>query len=265
MYSNRLWIVFIGMMAFFSACQSSDQKTNNTTQSAGQSDFRKVVVAEVLQATEYTYLHGKENNNDVWLAVPSMQAKAGDTYYFKGGLQMTKFESKELKRTFESILLLEKINTEPKESAIAATNNVTTSAPVADNSYSATPGNTTGTPATSEQYTRTAPVIEKKAIKVEPAKGGITIAQLFSKKSSYAGKTVKIKGQVTKFTPMVMGKNWIHIQDGTDNNGKFDLTVTSDAEAKVGDMVTLEGKIALDKDLGYGYFFDVLMEEAAKQ
>ncbi len=251
------------MAALFSACESG-QTTNNADQSKGQSNFHKVVVQEVLQATEYTYLRAKENSNDVWLAVPSMPAKAGDTYYYEGGLQMTKFESKELKKVFESIILLEKINTEPKASAIAATNNVNTSASTADNSNSTTPGNT-GTSATSEQYTRTAPVIEKKEVKIEAAKGGITIAQLFSKKDTYAGKTVKIKGQVTKFTPMVMNKNWIHIQDGTDFSGKFDLTITTDADAKVGDVVTMEGKIGLNKDLGYGYFFDVIMEEAAKK
>ena len=77
-----------------------------------------------------------------------------------------------------------------------------------------------------------------------------------------AGKTAKIKGQVTKYTPAVMGKNWIHIQDGSDFNGKFDLTVTSLNDVKVGDVVTLEGKISLNKDLGYGYFFDVIMEDA---
>ena len=62
-----------------------------------------------------------------------------------------------------------------------------------------------------------------------------------------------------------MNKNWIHIQDGTDFSGKFDLTVTSDKEVSVGDIVTLEGKIALNKDLGYGYFFDVIMEDAIKK
>jgi hypothetical protein len=90
----------------------------------------------------------------------------------------------------------------------------------------------------------------------------MTIAKLFAEKAGMAGKTVKVRGQVTKYTPMVMGKNWIHIQDGTDYQGKFDLTVTSGTEVKLGDIVTLEGKIALDKDLGYGYFFDVLMEDA---
>jgi hypothetical protein len=106
------------------------------------------------------------------------------------------------------------------------------------------------------------PVIEKKDVKVTPAAGGITIADLFSKKDKYSGKTVKIKGQVVKFNPEIMGKNWIHIQDGTESNGDFDLTVTSSSVVKVGDMITVEGKVSLDKDFGAGYFYKVIVEDA---
>ena len=184
---------------------------------------------------------------------------------------MKKFESKDLKKVFESIILLEKLNTEPKSSSVVATNkpyatsatSPTSAATGNDGSAAnnAEPGKD-GAPASATSYTRTPPSIEKKEIKVAPAKGGITIAELYGKKENYSGKTIKIKGQVTKYTPMVMGKNWIHLQDGTDAVGKFDLTVTSAAELKVGDVVTLEGKVSLNKDLGYGYFFDVIVEDA---
>lgn len=57
-----------------------------------------------------------------------------------------------------------------------------------------------------------------------------------------------------------MDKNWVHIQDGTNFKGKFDLTVTTDREFKIGDVVTFEGRISLNKDFGYGYYYEVLME-----
>jgi hypothetical protein len=250
------------MAIFFASCEQG-QETKTTT--AEQSNFHKIVVQEVLQASEYTYLRAKENNNEIWLAVPGMQAKAGDTYYYEGGVEMKKFESKELKKVFESILLLEKLNTEPKSSAIAASNKpYNATAPAAANDVPTGPatGGEQDAPATNETYTRKAPVLEKKDVKVAAAKGGINIGKLFSEKEAFAGKIVKIKGQVTKYTPLVMGKNWIHIQDGTEFNGKFDLTITSGSEVKMGDIVTLEGKISLNKDLGYGYFFDVIMEDA---
>ena len=93
----------------------------------------------------------------------------------------------------------------------------------------------------------------------------MTIKELFEKKKSYEGKTVKVRGKVTKYTPAVMNKNWIHIQDGTDAGGKFDLAITSNDEVAVGDNIVVEGKISLDKDLGYGYFFEVIMEDAKVQ
>ena len=59
-----------------------------------------------------------------------------------------------------------------------------------------------------------------------------------------------------------MKKNWIHIQDGTEFDGKFDLTITTDQEVKVGDKISVEGNVHLDKDFGFGYFYDVIVEDA---
>ena len=173
-----------------------------------------------------------------------MQALAGDTYYYSEGLPMQQFESKELHRTFDLVLFLGGVSTEPIGGKPA----------VAANPH----GGQTG----SQPYTRKAAPEVKKDIKIVVPKDCITIAELFSRKDSYAGKTVKIKGQVTKFSAEIMNKNWIHLQDGTENNGKFDLTITSAATVKNGDIVTLEGKVVLNKDFGYGYLFEVLIEDA---
>ena len=59
-----------------------------------------------------------------------------------------------------------------------------------------------------------------------------------------------------------MNKNWIHLQDGTEFDGQFDLTLTTDQQFEVGSVVTMEGKIALDKDFGYGYSYKVLLEDS---
>lgn len=104
--------------------------------------------------------------------------------------------------------------------------------------------------------------VEKLQVNVPPAEGGITIAELYAHKDTYAGKTVKIKGQVTKFNAKIMKKNWIHIQDGTDFSGKFDLAANSDITVSVGETITLEGKVLLNKDFGSGYFYEVLLEDA---
>lgn len=101
----------------------------------------------------------------------------------------------------------------------------------------------------------------KKDVKIEPCNDCTTISKLLSDKQSFSRKIVRVKGVVTKFNPQIMNKNWIHIQDGTEFQGGFDLTITTDKSVSMGDTVTFEGKITLDKDFGYGYFYPVLMED----
>jgi hypothetical protein len=101
---------------------------------------------------------------------------------------------------------------------------------------------------------------EKANISIQQCDGCIKIADLLANKKSYSGKTIKVKGSVTKFNPEIMGKNWVHIQDGTEFNGEFDLTITTDAKASIGETTTFEGTITLDKDFGYGYFYSIIME-----
>ncbi len=120
---------------------------------------------------------------------------------------------------------------------------------------------TDNTQTTEGQNYKSKVAIEKANITVEPCEGCITISNLLANKKSYSGKIIKIKGQVTKYNPEIMGKNWVHIQDGTEFQGEYDLTITTDIPVNVGQIVTFEGKIALDKDFGYGYLYNVIMEE----
>jgi hypothetical protein len=253
----------------------SCQDVNESKSSAGKNDSSSVassnlssdvvkgVVKQSLQTTNYTYILFDINNSEQWVAVPSQQVKEGETYYFRGGLVMSNFESKELGKTFDKIIFLERLSSSEEEAKIAKQPGVPLSQTNPQHTTASVPdGNNGSAPVQPSEYKRTPPVIEKKTVKIESVKGGITIGELYKNKSNYSGKIVKIRGEVTKFTPAVMGKNWIHIQDGSENNGKFDLVVTSSKEVKVGDKITIEGKISLDKDLGYGYFFDVIIEDA---
>ncbi len=111
------------------------------------------------------------------------------------------------------------------------------------------------------QTPATSSTTEKATEVIDPVEGGITIAELFANKDKYANKTVKIRGEVKKYNSKIMGKNWIHIQDGTSYSGENDLTVTTTMETKVGTIITIEGKIILDKDFGSGYMYKIIMEE----
>ncbi|MHC4324820.1 MAG: nucleotide-binding protein [Planctomycetota bacterium] len=217
--------------------QAQQQQNVHAQQGEAVVDIHKAVVQEVIQANSYTYLKVKEAESEFWIAVTKRQIDAGATISFAGGLEMNNFESKELQRTFEKIYFVDRIlGGEPSASA---------------QSMSMPHG--------------MKPELEKKEVSIEPAEGGITIGELFANRDSYADKTVLIKGQVTKVNRAIMDRNWVHLQDGTGDSGGYDLTITTGEEVNVGDVVTFEGKITLNKDFGSGYSYEVIMEQAKLQ
>ncbi|MDR2887128.1 MAG: hypothetical protein LBV26_03855 [Bacteroidales bacterium] len=106
------------------------------------------------------------------------------------------------------------------------------------------------------------PVINKIDVKIAPCADCITIEKIIANKKDLAGKTVSVKGMVTKVNEGIMDKNWIHIQDGTESEGIFDFTVTSNQTIKNGDSAIFKGTIAVEKDFGFGYSYDIIMENA---
>jgi len=222
---------FLFIASIISILFLSCQPKQNAQLPAG---VHKIVVKEVIQTNNYTYLFVEENDVEKWLAVSKMEANEGETYYYTGGFEMKNFESKELGKTFESVYFLQSVSSTP---------DIMAKEPVA------------------EPHSTGKLNVEKQDISVKPAEGGITIAELFAHKDSYAGKTVKISGMVTKYNAAIMKKNWVHIQDGSEYSGKFDLTATTDMETVEGETITVEGTVALNKDFGYGYSYDVLLED----
>ncbi len=89
-----------------------------------------------------------------------------------------------------------------------------------------------------------------------------TVAALNQNKAALAGKTVSAQGKVVKVNNGIMGRNFLHLQDGTGDAANNDLTITSKQTAKVGDQVTISGVVALNKDFGSGYAYPLLIEEA---
>jgi hypothetical protein len=233
---NVFLILVIAIATVFTACQSNKSEELNGT--------HKVVVKEVLQANAYTYLNVEENDTVQWIAVSKTDAKVGETYYFDEFMNMEYFESKDLGRIFESIYFVQELRTTLKKEPVAAKLEMPAGHMSADKHEGK-------------------PEITQTEIKVEPAEGGITIAELYSNKEKYNGKKVIIRGKIVKVNFAIMNKNWFHIQDGTSAEGNFDLTVTTaEEEIKLNEVVTVEGTVILDKDFGYGYKYDVLLQEA---
>jgi hypothetical protein len=105
-----------------------------------------------------------------------------------------------------------------------------------------------------------APTVQK----MDPPAGGLSVADVIAKRDTLSGKPVTVRGTVVKFNGGIMDRNWLHIQDGsgTADAKTNDLTITTTADAKVGDVVTMTGIVGTKKDFGAGYAYDVILEKA---
>ena len=232
--------IVVIIFVFIIACNS-----NKKEQVISQTDIHKIIAKEFFQVKDYTYIRAEEAGNEKWIAAPTFQVEVGKQYYFQKGLKMSGFESKELNKTFETIYFLDEIYTDSN-----LVSGVETLMPTLDSIH------------VDVIQPMGKPLVEKENIKIATFNGITTIANVYKDLKKIEGKIIKVKGKVTKFNAAIMNKNWVHLQDGTDFNGEFDLTATTLGEFLVGDIVTLEGKVALNKDFGYGYNYKLILEEA---
>ena len=188
-------------------------------------------VFEVLEAGRYSYVRLKDGSGDRWVAAPKVTVAVGDRVTVGNAALMENFTSPSLKRTFEQIHFANEIK-------------VVGDKPVAipEKTDPASPAQTP----------------------VEPADGGLTIEKVMSDPAGVGSEPVRVRGRVVKFNAQIMGRNWIHIQDGSGNAkaGSHDLTITTDATVRVGQTIEAVGKLVQNKDFGAGYNYPVLLEEA---
>jgi hypothetical protein len=207
----------------------------------------QVKAKEVIQTSNYTYVRVSEASQDYWCAINRADIEVGKTYFWLKGWEMTQFHSQELNRDFASVFFLETLSEKP----ILTVEPILSEKPIIG-----------GSPMAGGSMGGRQKVAEKQGISVEKADGGITIAELYTNRKSYAGKSVKIRGEVVKFSPHIMNRNWVHVQDGTKNGNDFDLVVTTHDSIPVGGIRLFEGVISLNLDFGSGYMYDVIMEDA---
>jgi len=201
-------------------------------------------VVETMSTAGYTYVLVDTGSKKLWAAAVQFAVKVGDTVNVMAEMPMPNYHSKSLDRDFELIYFAGRIS-------------VNTGGSEAVGGLPALPA---GHPPLKGETAR--PKLDLSGIK--RADGGQTIQEIFAAKSTIAGKPARVRGKVVKYNSNILGKNWLHIQDGTGNaaNKDNDLMVTTATTAKVGDMVLVTGNVSTDKDFGAGYKYSLLIEEA---
>ncbi len=257
-YQRLLFCLAIGLAVFVGLVTS-------TSAQAGDGSLTGKVL-ETMDSGGYTYLQIDTGSAKPWIAIPQSKVAVGEEVSCRPGMVMKNFSSKTLNRTFASIIFSEGLvqaaaspHLGPKQtnsgadsfaSAIAAEGQE----PQAHQVQAAGSGGSLGA------------ITPFADISVDKAEGenGYRVGDIFSKKEALNGKTLRIRGQVVKFSPMIMGRNWIHLQDGSGDptTNSHDLVITSNDSVKVGDTVTMEGVLAANKDFGAGYKYEAIVESA---
>ena len=211
-------------------------------------------VVETMNAASYTYVLVDSAKAKVWAAAPQFVVKVGDAVVVADAMPMTNYHSKTLNRTFDVVYF---------------SGHVTVNGGAAMSAVPAAPAMTAGASPASGELPKGHPAIPAAAAPVGPdltnikrVDGGQTVTEIVTGKAKFAGKSIAVRGRVVKFNGGILGKNWLHVRDGSGAEGTNDLTVTTDAVVKVGDLVLVTGTLASDRDFGSGYKYALIVENA---
>ena len=203
-------------------------------------------VVETMNAASYTYVLIDTGAKKSWVAAPQFAVKVGDSAAIADAMPMKNYQSKTLNRTFDVVYFTGNISVNGAPAAPS------TAAPIAAPSTAALPPGQRPMPA------KTAPDLTG----IKRAENGQTVAEVITGKTKFAGRPIAIRARVVKYNAQILGKNWLHIRDGSGAPGTNDLTVTTTATAKVGDLVLVTGKLGTDRDFGSGYKYPLIIEDA---
>lgn len=238
-------VIFVSLaLAGVAACGAKPAPTAQAA-TAPAAGVLTGTITETMNSGGYTYARLQAGSKDVWIATSELPVKTGDRITAAINMPMENFNSKTLNRTFPLIYFVTEV---AREGETLAAQPGPAGAPALVGSHDAAVA------------TAAPQVVEP----IAPAPGGINIADLWAKRKSLSGKVVVVRGKVVKVNNAIMGSNWFHLQDGsgTAKDGTNDLTVTTSATVHVGDIVTISGTLATDKDFGSGYAYEAIVENA---
>jgi hypothetical protein len=201
-------------------------------------------VVETMDASGYTYVLVDTGHEKVWAAGPQTAVTVGESVALTNGMAMRDFHSQTLDRQFDVVYFVGSIK---GGEGAAAPHGAAVRHPV---------------PAQGAMPDRATAPAAVELSNIQRVSGGKTIAELFAQGEELADQEVSVRGRVVKFNSGIMGRNWIHIRDGSGSEGSNDLTVTTADTAQLGDLVVIRGTLKTNQDFGHGYSYDVLVEQA---
>jgi len=209
-------------------------------------------VLEIKPAMGYKYLKIQEQGKQTWVAIANAPVKVGDKIGFDKKTMMKDFKSKSLKQEFKEIYFASDVYLPQKATAPQSMKEMLGLGSTAKKDPHAGMGR--GMSSTPEKETPTKPFVKKDAYTVE---------EIHMWRKALKDQTITLEGTVFKVSHGIMKRDWVHVGDGSGNEKKLsdDLVFTAASTTlKAGDKVKATGKVVIDKDFGYGYFYKVIIE-----
>lgn len=230
-------------------------------------------ILETMDTAGYTYMHLDTAQGQLWVAIPQSAVTKGESISVKEGMIMKDFHSNSFDRTFESIVFSPGVvgaaPASPHGKSTKKNNSEDNSFAAAIEAERGSSGAGGAAPIQPQQGSAgsmgaIAPFSETKVEKAD-GENSYTVAEIFAQAKELDGKKVRIRAQVVKFNANIMGKNWLHLQDGTGDpmQNTHDLVVTTTDELSSPKVITIEGVVVADRDFGAGYSYAVIVEDSA--
>jgi hypothetical protein len=225
-------------------------------------------VAETMNSGGYTYVLLDTGAQQVWCATTQTPVAVGDKVTIPQGQLMVDFRSPALDRVFPEIYFTSAVwqqGSEPQGGAMPGGHPGMGGDPHGGMGMGGDPHGGTGMgagmgggPAGGGKLS----LDDQHVSGIQKVAGGYQVGEIHARSAELAGKAVKVRARVVKFTPNIMGTNWVHIQDGSGEGATVDLTVTTAEIVAVGDVIVAEGILAANKDFGAGYVYAAIIEKA---
>ena len=233
MMMRKLWILIMISSIFLSGGDANQTVSIH---------YGKVL--SMHDAGGYRYLEVDENGTTQWVAITQAPVKVGDRIGFDTRTVMHDFYSKALKKTFKRIVFAQELYLPQQPKTMPG-------------SLKAAVMEQPAHPPHDDNATDDSDFVEKPMYTVE---------EVHRWRNRLNGRRIKVKGKVYKVARGIMKRDWVHIGDGTGNEQKLtdDLVFTTQkTDLKSGDGVIAEGNVTVERNFGFGYFYDVLIEGAS--
>ncbi len=247
-------LILIALLATLGqATEQSHEGHNHAKGEHGKAKAPKGIyygkILSIDNAGAYKYLKINEDGKELWVAIANAPVKVGDKIGYDKMTVMKDFKSKSLKKTFKEVIFASDVYLPEKNKGIKDLQDML--------------GLSTANKNTPKK-------VEKKTVTEKPAKPFVkkefyTVEEVFMWKNELKDSTIKVKGKVQKISRQIMKVDWVHIGDGTGDSTKKNNDIvftTKTMTFKSGSEVIASGKLILDKDFGYGYFYDVIVQDS---